>query len=168
MTNDPMHRGLVWRPDGHVSDWALSALVDGEADLVPEDASTHLDTCEHCLDRLGAVAHSAFALGEDLKIWAESEVRHRIQFPVASFGVVSLAALILTFRSWQGRGVALSDVPHRLFTIARNMKFALVFLNEKLGAEIVFLSSFLVFGMALVLAAWVRKYSLGRNPESLS
>jgi hypothetical protein len=47
---------LASRPDGHLSELALTAVADGEADLLPVETREHLDGCGACQARLGDAA----------------------------------------------------------------------------------------------------------------
>ena len=57
---------LVFEPDGHVGEVALSCLADGEVALVPSKALAHIDACEQCTARLGAAALLSIGIGEAL------------------------------------------------------------------------------------------------------
>lgn len=46
----------VWEPDGHLSELALSVLVDAELSLLPAGACAHAESCELCAERLGKLA----------------------------------------------------------------------------------------------------------------
>src|SRR5688572_3248153 len=83
-------RGLIWRPDGHVTDWVLSALVDGEDDLLLESAVTLADSCDECAARLGQLASAAFSVGEDLKLWSKQRLAEAAPFPARAFGAVAV------------------------------------------------------------------------------
>jgi hypothetical protein len=56
MTETGIDASVVWEPDGHLSELALSVLVDGEAALLPTDAASHAQLCADCGKRLGALA----------------------------------------------------------------------------------------------------------------
>jgi hypothetical protein len=57
---------LVWDESGHLADTAVSALADGELELLPDPALQHADTCSECADRVGAVALLALEVAEVL------------------------------------------------------------------------------------------------------
>jgi hypothetical protein len=61
---DTLPPDLAWQRDGHVTDIVLASVSDGEAGIVPIDALSHLDTCEHCSTRLGAEALLSAHAGE--------------------------------------------------------------------------------------------------------
>jgi hypothetical protein len=44
---------------GHAPDVALSALADGQEDIVPRLVIAHVDSCERCSSRMGDLAHQA-------------------------------------------------------------------------------------------------------------
>jgi len=61
---DKLPPDLVWQQDGHLGDIALSSLADGQVDIVPLEASSHLEHCEHCITRFGAEALLSKHAGE--------------------------------------------------------------------------------------------------------
>lgn len=61
---DKLPPDLVWQQDGHLADIVLSSIADGEVDIVPLEASSHLDHCEHCITRFGAEALLSKHAGE--------------------------------------------------------------------------------------------------------
>lgn len=52
---------------GHAPDVALSALADGQDDIVPQLVIAHVDSCERCSARMGDLAHQAVRAGEYLR-----------------------------------------------------------------------------------------------------
>jgi hypothetical protein len=112
-------RGLIWRTDGHVSDWVLSALLDGEDDLLLEEAVTHADSCEECAARLGLMASAAFAVGEDLRLWSEGRTAELAPFPARTFGAVALLIAFSGVALIAARGPAWLELPHKLITFWR-------------------------------------------------
>ena len=61
---DKLPSDLVWEQDGHLSDIVLSTLADGQALIVPLEAQSHLEQCEHCTTRFGAEAILSMHAGE--------------------------------------------------------------------------------------------------------
>ena len=49
---------------GHAPDVALSALADGQDDIVPKLVVAHVDSCERCSSRMGDLAHQAVRAGD--------------------------------------------------------------------------------------------------------
>jgi len=49
---------------GHAPDIALSALADGQDDIIPKLVLAHVDSCERCSSRMGHLAHQAMRVGE--------------------------------------------------------------------------------------------------------
>lgn len=110
--------GLLFREDGHVTDWVLSALVDGEEGALSLEATTHVDSCEECASRLGVTAHVALSLEADVRKWAKTE-RARAPFPMVAFGIVGLALAFGSVGFGVVRGGEWSDLPHRILTLWR-------------------------------------------------
>lgn len=166
--HDVCPQGLVWLPDGHVSDWVLNALVDAEVSILPDDAVSHVDTCEHCTDRLATMAAMVFALGEDLTLLAQREAEQKVPFPAALFGAALFLTVGFALFSWSEQGRAIVELPHDLLTVWRGLRLAGPLAAQRLGAELVILSSFSVFlaaGFGVILA---RRHSFSRSPESHS
>ena len=75
---DKLPSDLVWQEDGHLSDIVLSSVADGETNIVPREAHSHLEQCEHCGIRFGAEALLSMHAGELL-----AEVARVAQVPEA-------------------------------------------------------------------------------------
>lgn len=159
--------GLIWRPDGHVSDWVLSALVDGEALALPDEAVVHTDSCEHCATRLGDLASQAFALGEDLALWSEHQAQ-QAPFPVRALGVAGVLIALGLAGSVGAGGTEWTELPHRLLTLWRWGRVLAPWASERLD-----LLSFALgwLGVLMALAAgliFARRTSLSSEQEPLS
>ncbi len=58
---------LLYEPDGHLTETALTCAADGQPDLISAAALAHLDECDHCSHRLGEAALLSLAAGEALR-----------------------------------------------------------------------------------------------------
>jgi hypothetical protein len=58
---------LLFEPDGHLSEAALTLVADGAVELVSTLALGHLDDCDDCGHRLGEVALLSVSAGEALR-----------------------------------------------------------------------------------------------------
>lgn len=76
---DKLPSDLVWQQDGHLSDIALTSIADGEADIVPLEAHTHLEHCDGCTTRFGAEALLSMHAGELM-----AEVARAAEVPVVA------------------------------------------------------------------------------------
>jgi hypothetical protein len=80
-TNDhTLPREVIFGPDGHLAEVALSCVADGQLDLVPAAALAHLDGCDHCAHLLGEAALLSVSAGEAL---ADLAPRSLLAVPVA-------------------------------------------------------------------------------------
>ena len=87
---DKLPPDLVWQQDGHLSDIVLSSIADGEANIVPLEAHSHLEHCDDCTTRFGAEALLSMHAGELL---AEvSRVRDEVPAVLTPRSVRDLAA----------------------------------------------------------------------------
>lgn len=160
--------GLVWLPDGHVSEWVLNALLDDEAALLPGDAVSHVDTCEHCMDRLATMAHLVFALDEELSVLAEDQAKQEAPFPSRLFAGAMLFVAALGWFSWSAQGTALAQLPHQLLTVSRALRVIGSFAVDQHGGKLVVVCSFAAIFAALYGIALAKRHPFHRPPESLS
>jgi hypothetical protein len=65
---DRLPPDLCWQSDGHATDVVLAALADGEAAIVPDEVTRHLDECADCTARLGAEAMLTAQVSEWLAV----------------------------------------------------------------------------------------------------
>ena len=47
---------LLWSDGGHASDIVLTAIADGQLEIVPPNARAHVETCTKCMQHLGNAA----------------------------------------------------------------------------------------------------------------
>jgi hypothetical protein len=67
MTDDPkLTDEVAWKDDGHVTDVVVTALADGQREIVPLAAYAHVHRCATCSDRLGQAALFASMVDEAL------------------------------------------------------------------------------------------------------
>lgn len=83
---DTLEPELVWQEDGHLGEVAITALADGELDLLPATARDHAAICDACSERVGQAALQALAL--DAELAALAPVRRPLP-------VVAIAAALL-------------------------------------------------------------------------
>ena len=55
-TQSKLESALVWDGTGHLAEAAVTALVDGELGLLPDDAVGHAGECALCAERVGQAA----------------------------------------------------------------------------------------------------------------
>jgi hypothetical protein len=100
-THDELPAELLFAPDGHLTDTALTCVADGEVALLPQPALDHLDACEPCGRRLGEAALRSVIVGEALRerpvvVVAPAPVtpRARRPLPVAALAAALLISMI--------------------------------------------------------------------------
>jgi hypothetical protein len=91
---------LIWEPDGCLTDTAVTALVDGELEIVP-GAAEHAAGCEHCTAMIGSAALLSLEIASALELVASplpaASLARRKPFPVAALALaVSVAFLALS------------------------------------------------------------------------
>jgi hypothetical protein len=59
---------MIFEPDGHLTELAVTCVADGEAAIVPPDALAHLDACDACGKRLGEAALLSAATADALRL----------------------------------------------------------------------------------------------------
>ncbi|MDC3956034.1 hypothetical protein [Polyangium jinanense] len=134
---DKLPPDLAWQHDGHVTDIVLSSVADGEAGIVPADALSHLDGCDHCAQRLGAEAllsaHASELLAElaepsfaPVKAPVKADAAAIAKAPASVRGLATLpkravlgALLLATLGALPGILDRIAGVPSLLGTIWR-------------------------------------------------
>lgn len=62
---------LLWADGGHASDIVLTALADGQLDIIPPAARAHVETCTKCMQHLGNAALLSLHASRELAARAE-------------------------------------------------------------------------------------------------
>jgi hypothetical protein len=65
---------LVWAAGGHASDVVLTAMADGQIDVVPPIVIAHVDACRTCTTHLGNAALLSLHAGRELAMVARQEL----------------------------------------------------------------------------------------------
>ena len=64
---------LLWADGGHASDVVLTALADGQLDIVPASARAHVEACTACTQHLGNAALLSLHAGRQIAALREHE-----------------------------------------------------------------------------------------------
>ncbi len=76
MTNrtkeDFLPEELVWAAGGHASDIVLTAMADGQVDIVPPIVLAHVDKCRSCTTHLGNAALLSLHAGREMALLPRS------------------------------------------------------------------------------------------------
>lgn len=122
---------LLWAEGGHASDVVLTALADGQFDVVPPNVRAHVDACDPCTMHLGHAVLLSLHTGDELVASRANETRlERAPFPrlavalglaVAALGLVpTLLQAPRTARSLAGEvplvAGAVSTLTHHVLT----------------------------------------------------
>lgn len=96
----------IWEGE-HLTELALVALADGQNDLVPEDARTHVDACEACAHKLADFAIESALVGQAI-------VPAPRRMPVKAIAIAIVLALVgvipsLLEPAWAS---AVTNAPH--------------------------------------------------------
>ncbi len=109
--SDELAEDLLWQPDGHLTDVALTALADGESTLLSPAAALHAEECEACARRLGDAALFSTLLTEELA---------PVLLPVEAPRRLPVAALVVAFAlAIVGSLPVLLDLPRWLLDLPR-------------------------------------------------
>lgn len=86
---------IVWADGGHASDVVLTAMADGQVDIVPPRVLAHVDGCRACTTHLGNAALLSLHAGREISLVArEAETSARAPLPrLAIFLGLAFAAL---------------------------------------------------------------------------
>ncbi len=86
---------LLWAEGGHASDIVLTAMADGQAEIVPRTVLTHVNGCQLCTTHLGNAALLSLHTDRELAMVArEADAAARAPFPrLAVFLGLAFAAI---------------------------------------------------------------------------
>lgn len=66
MSHEHLPDDLLWADGGHASDIVLTAIADGQLEIVPPNARAHVETCTACMQHLGNAALLSLHAGREL------------------------------------------------------------------------------------------------------
>ena len=73
---------LLWADGGHASDIVLTAMADGQVEIVPDGVMAHVNGCGTCTTHLGNAALLSLHAGRELALVArEATEQARAPFP---------------------------------------------------------------------------------------
>lgn len=103
--DDVLPSELVWE-DGHLTEIARTAIADGQEDILPEGAVTHLTSCASCTHALGNAAVLSSQIAEVMAAMAPATASspQRAPFPVLAISLALLVAAV-------GAVPSLVDIP---------------------------------------------------------
>ena len=158
---------LVWAQGGHASDVVLTALADGQVEIVPPNVIAHVDGCRACTTHLGNAALLSLHAGRELALLplAKSEAAEasaRRPLPrVAIFLGLAFAGLGLVPRFLDGPpalGGAKTFAMHDLPLLVNGLGT----LGRSVGIGLTYGATALLVIMAFVLVRLVPKKEVSR------
>ena len=66
MNREHLPDELLWADGGHASDIVLTAIADGQLEVVPPNARAHVESCAACMQHLGNAALLSLHAGREL------------------------------------------------------------------------------------------------------
>jgi len=113
---------LLWADGGHASDIVLTAMADGQVEIVPRAVLAHVDGCRSCSTHLGNAALLSLHAGRELALAGaarEADAAARAPFPrlAVALGLVCAALGLLpslldgSSRIGSAKAFAMHDVP---------------------------------------------------------
>jgi hypothetical protein len=66
---------LLWADGGHASDVVLTALADGQLEIVPRSARAHVESCRACTTHLGNAALLSIHTDRELALVKKAEAK---------------------------------------------------------------------------------------------
>ncbi|MBX3188870.1 MAG: hypothetical protein KF819_17760 [Labilithrix sp.] len=161
---------LAWAEGGHASDVVLTAMADGQAEIVPAAVLAHVEGCRTCTTHLGNAALLSLHTGRELALLAtESEAAARAPMPrlaivlgllVAVLGILP-SALDASPDIGTAKTFATHDVPllaNGLSTLARRLLEP----GSSVGLVLTYGAAALVILMALALVRLLPKKEVSR------
>ncbi len=86
---------LLWADGGHASDIVLTAMADGQVDIVPRAVVAHVDGCHACTTHLGNAALLSLHAGRELAAVARAaDATVRAPFPRLAIALGLVFALL--------------------------------------------------------------------------
>jgi hypothetical protein len=154
---------LVWADGGHASDVVLTAMADGQLDILPRAVRSHVDGCNACTRHLGNAALLSLHAGRELAMAARlGEVRAPLPRLAIVLGlgsaVLGLLPTLVDSPSLLGgaRSFATHDLPMLaggLGTLGRRLLDP----GSPIGVTLTYGAAALLAGMAFVLVRWLPK-----------
>ena len=71
MSHEHLPDELLWADGGHASDIVLTAIADGQLEIVPQNARAHVESCTACMQHLGNAALLSLHAGRQLAARAQ-------------------------------------------------------------------------------------------------
>lgn len=86
---------LLWAAGGHASDVVLTAMADGQVEIVPPHVLAHVDRCSTCTTHLGNAALLSLHAGREIAMVARAaEVSARAPLPRLAIALALVAAVL--------------------------------------------------------------------------
>jgi hypothetical protein len=159
---------LVWAEGGHASDVVLTAMADGQLDILPRAVRAHVEGCNACTTHLGNAALLSLHAGRELAMAARlGAVRAPLPRLAIALGlgvaVLGLLPTLLDAPSSLGgaRTFATHDLPMLaggLGTLGRRLLEP----GSPVGVTLTYGAAALLVGMAFVLVRWLPKKEVSR------
>lgn len=165
---------LLWAAGGHASDIVLTALADGQRDIVPADVLGHVERCTTCTIHLGHAAllslhtHAELGAKRDYEIEA-AKVRRPLPRLAISLGLVVAALGLLPSlvddapSAATARTFATRDMPlflRGLGTLARRL--------DEPGSPAGLLLTYAAAGLLMLMGIAVARILPKRSPQKES
>jgi hypothetical protein len=79
---------LLWADGGHASDVVLTALADGQAEIVPRAVRAHVESCRACTTHLGNAVLLSLHTGGEIAMLRASEAESPSRLPIPRLAIV--------------------------------------------------------------------------------
>lgn len=97
MSHEHLPDELLWAEGGHASDVVLTALADGQLEIVPTKVRAHVESCTSCMQHLGNAALLSLHAGRELGARAQydaSLATKRLPLPRLAIALGLAVALV--------------------------------------------------------------------------
>ena len=164
---------LLWADGGHASDIVLTAMADGQVEIVPHALMAHVDGCPACTKHLGNAALLSLHTGRELaavaRVASEADAAARAPFPRLAialglvFAVLGLVPSVLDAPSQisSAKTFATHDVPmlvNGLGTLGRKLLEP----GSSVGLVLTYGAAALIVLMAFALVRLLPKKEVSR------
>jgi hypothetical protein len=117
--HDMLEKELVWDESGHLSEIAMSALADGQDDILPPDALAHFSRCQPCVQSVGEAALLSAQMSAALgSVRAERSIPWIPIGAALAIAAISVIPMLSMVRFWLASTGAFAGHAFRVLTHA--------------------------------------------------
>jgi len=157
---------LLWADGGHASDVVLTALADGQTDIVPTKARTHVESCARCMNHLGNAALLSMHVDREMghvRAAAIAAVRRPLPKLAIILGLlVAIAGIIPSYASDAAEARTFAHELPLLFNGLRTLAQRLLEPGSSSALVVTYVTAAALVLMALAIVRFLPKKEVSR------